>query len=73
MGWRRQSRKHGTNLLPWSCDQRTPVEFLRLILPRLEPMRENSKILSDPARSDRDHSVAALQILQDLCVSFETF
>jgi hypothetical protein len=52
---------------------KTPVEFLRLILPRLEPMRENDKILSDPARSDRDHSVAALKILQDLCASFETF
>jgi hypothetical protein len=36
-------------------------------------MRENSKILSDPAGSDRDHSVAALQVLQDLCTSFEAF
>jgi hypothetical protein len=36
-------------------------------------MRENSEILSDPARSDREHSAAALKILQDLCISFETF
>ncbi len=44
-----------------------------MILPRLEPMQANNKILSDPARSEREHSDAALQMLEDLCTCFQTF
>jgi hypothetical protein len=51
---------------------KTSVEYLQVLLPRLQSLRDNSAILTDPARK-KHHSNVAFQMIEDLCVSFHTF
>jgi hypothetical protein len=50
----------------------TSVEYLQVLLPRLQSLRDNSAILTDPARK-KHHAEVAFQMIEDLCVSFHTF
>lgn len=53
--------------------RKTRVEFLAVLLPRLESMRRNVALIEDASASAETRREAARLALQDICTSFQTF